>query len=61
MLVDGHRLVKLVAEALAEEDDVRFHNTLACGGLRGGHPSQTTFYLAKNNVICLGANQLPLR
>ena len=36
VLVDGHRLVELVAEAFAEENDVRFHNTLACGGLRGG-------------------------
>ena len=35
VLVDGHRLVELVAEAFAEENDVRFHNTLACGGLRG--------------------------
>ena len=70
VLVDGHRLVELVTEALAEENDVRFHNTLACGGLRGTglvtcrkrKVSSLNFLLhitlAKNHVICLGANLL---
>ena len=62
MLVDGHRLVELVAEAFAEENDVRFHNTLACGGLRGGdtqvRPLTIFCYVGqKTLVICLGANQ----